>query len=680
MEKNPKSLEPDGGEQKILSAIKKVVKKSETKPLVAKRKSEKQNLEEAKETSVPENNQTKPINLDPKPIVELVNIVKQFDEKVVLNNLNLKIYKGEFVTLLGASGSGKTTALRIVAGFDSPSRGEIRFNGRDVKDLPSYKRPTNTIFQDYALFPHLNVEKNIMYGLKLVRVPKEEVNPLHIDKLKMLQSIWQAKADQKRLVLDQLQAKYKELLLSKTTIKMKKMQMQIDELTNSLKFLEASFIEANEAIAENNFTKMSKYIADQIIDSYQEKYEKASAELSYFKEKKDNWVQIEKDRENSLVEDYNASLEEYMSIYNSERAVIVNDIQNYEKKLLSSEQTIEQTLNATTTLTIRTDKKEIELLKKKLVDFDKKHKIELRNRKIKLDKEVNKYIWKDFKKAQKWMDNSDFLYSYWDNYVAQKTIVFENSHLKRKLTYEEKQARVDRLVDMIGLQGNEKKSIDQLSGGMKQRVALARSIILEPTVLLLDEPLSALDLKVRQKMQRELKNIQKQLGMTFIFVTHDQEEAMTMSDKIAVMRNGVVDQYGTPQEIYDFPINAWVAKFIGESNLFKGRVESANKVVFLEKEFKTDTYGISNENVDIMLRPEDIDLYKKDDKKAKAYFEGKIISATYQGVMWEYEVDSKQYKFLVHSTDHFALNEKVQIGWQTEDIHVMKEDQSEKLS
>lgn len=678
MEKNPKSLEPDGGEHKIITKLKKVVKKSETKPLVAKRKSEKQNLEEAQNKKT-DANHTNPINLDPKPIVELVNIVKQFDEKVVLNNLNLKIYKGEFVTLLGASGSGKTTALRIVAGFDSPSRGEIRFNGRDVKDLPSYKRPTNTIFQDYALFPHLNVEKNIMYGLKLVRVPKEEVDPLHLEKLKWLQELWQAKADQKRAVLDKLQHEYNELLTSKTTIKVKKMQMQIEKLSNTLKALEENFIIANEAIADNNFANITKYVANEVIDSYQEKREKLHAEISYWKERKDNDVHSQKERGDHLVEIYNAELDELTRNHLEERNLILEEISNLEKKY-ALEQTSEQQLTATSNLTVRSTKKELDLQRKKLIEFDKKHSVELKSRKNKLDKDVNKYIWKDFKKAQKWMDNSDFLYSYWDNYVAQKTIIYENSHLKRKLTKEEKKARVDRLVDMIGLQGNEKKSIDQLSGGMKQRVALARSIILEPTVLLLDEPLSALDLKVRQKMQRELKNIQKQLGMTFIFVTHDQEEAMTMSDKIAVMRNGVVDQYGTPQEIYDFPVNAWVAKFIGESNLFKGRVDLLNKVTFLGKEFKTDTYGIADANVDVMLRPEDIDLYKIDNKKANAHFEGKIIVATYQGVMWEYEVETKDYTFLVHSTDHFALNEKVQLGWELPDIHVMKEDNHDKLS
>ncbi len=433
-----------------------------------------------------------------RPIIELVNLVKQFDEKIVLQDLNLSINEGEFITLLGPSGSGKTTALRLIGGFDWPTRGEIKFNGRDMKDLPAYKRPTKTIFQDYALFPHLNVENNIKYGLKLSRIEKEKIEKRHQKRLVLMQKKWSKEATAKFAKLDKEQTLYEKIMLK---------------------------------------------------------------------------------------------------------------------------------------------------------NRPKSHK---------------------FQKAQKWLDNSDFQYSYWENYVDLKTKQFSDRHLTRKLTVKEMNEEVKKIIELIGLEGNEKKEIDQLSGGMKQRVALARSLVVRPKVLLLDEPLSALDLKVRQRMQRELKDIQQKLKMTFVLVTHDQQEALTLSDRVAVMRDGKIEQFDVGQKIYDSPKNAWVANFIGESNIFSGTVVGTNYVEFMHTKFKAETNGFAkNTSVDIMLRPEDISI----STTRKGKLPGLVKRAIYQGSMWEYLVTVGKHKDLrVQNTKKIARGQEISIDWNWEDLHIMVKD------
>ena len=277
-----------------------------------------------------------------KKIIQFRHIVKNFEDQVVLKGIDLDIYENEFVTLLGPSGCGKTTLLRILAGFLEPSEGEVIFNGQDIKSLPPYKRELNTVFQKYALFPHMNVYDNIAYGLKI--------------------------------------------------------------------------------------QKISKDIIDQ---------------------------------------------------------------------------------------------------------------------------------------------------------------------------------KVMRMLKLIGLEGYEKRDVTLLSGGQQQRVAIARALANEPRVLLLDEPLSALDLKLRKEMQYELKNIQQEVGITFIFVTHDQEEALTMSDKIVVMKDGQIQQLGTPEEIYNEPANRYVAEFIGESNIIPGRMIQDKKVKFDDIVFDCVDVGFKeNEPVDVIIRPD----------------------------------------------------------------------------
>ncbi|MEA4115598.1 ABC transporter ATP-binding protein [Mycoplasma sp. 744] len=437
-------------------------------------------------------------------IIELKEVVKEFDGKLVLDNVDLKINKGEFVTLLGPSGSGKTTILRLIAGFEWATRGEIKFNGLDIKDLPAHSRDLSTIFQDYALFPHLNVEGNIRYGLVLKRKPKEHVNP-----------------------------KYKQLLEQKIKQWEQKAKMKMAQL-----------------------------------DKIQEEYE---SEMSKFKPTS-----------------------------------------------------------------------------------------------------------RQYKKRQSWLDDSDFKYSYWEYYVTEQTEKFEKKYLTRKLNKLEIQQEVDQIVKLVGLEGNEKKKINELSGGMRQRVALARSLVIEPEILLLDEPLSALDAKIRQRMQILLRNIQKKLGLTFIFVTHDQHEALELSDRVAIVRDGKIEQYDTPKVIYDYPVNKWVANFIGESNIYNGIFgENATVTIWGNKQFRTihdeNEFEIGQE-VDVLIRPEDVDILNTDREQGQKLL-GKILNLTYRGSYYylTVELDNKQI-IHVETAKKFNIGEKVFISWTIDTIHLMKKD------
>ncbi|MBQ5590537.1 MAG: ABC transporter ATP-binding protein, partial [Clostridia bacterium] len=220
----------------------------------------------------------------------------------------------------------------------------------------------------------------------------------------------------------------------------------------------------------------------------------------------------------------------------------------------------------------------------------------------------------------------------------------------------------------VNLEGFEKRSISQLSGGQQQRVAIARAVINEPKVLLLDEPLAALDLKLRKDMQVELKNIQKQLGITFVFVTHDQEEALSMSDKVVVMNEGKIQQIGTPQDVYNEPVNAFVADFIGESNIidgvmlddFKVRVEGVT-LQCLDKGFKV------NEEVDVVIRPEDVDIVPAE----KGLITGEVTSVTFLGVHYEIIVDVNGFKWMIQTTDESKVGDKVGLLIEPDAIHIM---------
>ena len=339
-------------------------------------------------------------------LISLKGISKSFDGETVLDNMDLEIHDKEFITLLGPSGCGKTTTLRIIGGFETPDEGDVYFGGKRINDVPPYERQVNTVFQKYALFPHLNVFDNIAFGLRLRKTPDQEIK-----------------------------------------------------------------------------TKVKDMLA------------------------------------------------------------------------------------------------------------------------------------------------------------------------------------------MVNLKGFERRRVETLSGGQQQRVAIARALINQPKVLLLDEPLAALDLKLRKDMQNELKNIQHQTGITFIFVTHDQEEALSMSDTVVVMANGQIQQIGSPTDIYNEPVNAFVADFIGESNILDGVMPQDFKARFAGHLFDCVDRGFAkNEAVDIVVRPEDVDVVAPD----KGMLCGLVTGVTFKGVHYEIIVDVNGFKWMIQSTDYVAEGQTIGLSIDPDAIHVMK--------
>lgn len=367
------------------------------------------------------------INYKKEKIIEISNVTKSFGNVTAVDNISLAINRGEFVTLLGPSGCGKTTLLRMIAGFELPTSGKIHLEGKDVTDIPPNKRPINTVFQKYALFPHLNVFNNVAFGLKLLKIP------------------------------------------------------------------------AGEKQLKNGGTKP----------------------------------------------------------------------------------------------------------------------------------------------------------------------------LFRKLTKAEIKEKVEHALAVVGLAEYGYRNVTTLSGGQQQRVAIARAIVLEPKVLLLDEPLGALDLKMRKEMQLELMRMHKELGITFLYVTHDQEEALTMSDTIVVINDGAIQQVGSPKKIYDEPSNAFVANFIGESNLLPGSMIADFKVSFLGVTVACEDKGFAkNEPVDVVIRPEDIVLLAEGD--AAAQLRGCVTSSIFKGTYYEMEVVTGGYEFTVQSTVERNVGENVGLRVEPNGIHIMK--------
>ncbi|MFY9214560.1 MAG: spermidine/putrescine ABC transporter ATP-binding protein [Tissierellaceae bacterium] len=339
-------------------------------------------------------------------IIDLENITMEYDGLKVLDDINLSIRKNEFLTLLGPSGCGKTTTLRIIGGFEEPTQGRVIFEGKDISKLPPYKRRINTVFQKYALFPHLDVFGNIAFGLKIKKVPNHEI-----------------------------------------------------------------------------------------------------------------------------------------------------------------------------------------------------------------------------------------------------------------------EKRVKEMLRLVDLRGFENRSIESLSGGQQQRIAIARALVNEPEVLLLDEPLGALDLKLRKEMQIELKNIQQRIGITFIYVTHDQEEALTMSDTIVVMNQGKIQQIGSPIDIYNEPKNAFVAKFIGESNIIDGIMHNDFIVEFSGKTFDCVDKGFNKkEKVEVVIRPEDLEIVPDSQAKLK----GTVESVTFKGVHYEMFVKVDDFHWMVHSTIMKEVGSEIGLNVLPENIHIMK--------
>ena len=406
-------------------------------------------------------------------IIELKNVTKIFDGDTVIDKMNLNIRKGEFVTLLGPSGCGKSTTLRMIAGFETPDSGDILLSGRDITPVPPYKRPINTVFQHYALFPNLDVYDNVAFGLRNKKIPV----PL-MDKE------------------------------GKPVMKVNKSQV--------------------------------KYYKSQI-------------------------KRIQKDK--------------------------IMDPAEKEARLQSLQEKLDETLS----------------------------------------NPVQAYQYKHY-------------------------------------TEEEIDEKVVRALSVVDLDELEDRDISTLSGGQQQRVAIARAIICEPDILLLDEPLGALDLKMRKDMQIELKEMHKRLGITFIYVTHDQEEALTMSDTIIVMNDGVIQQIGSPEDIYNEPINAYVADFIGSSNIYNGTVIADKTVRILNANFAClDKFPI-NERVDVVVRPEDVKL---SNVPASGYIQGKITSKVFKGIHYQYVIMVGHDEVLAQSIDNYDATLPIYLNIEPDGIHLM---------
>jgi spermidine/putrescine transport system ATP-binding protein len=436
-----------------------------------------------------------------KPLIEIVNLVKAFNDNLVLKGINLTIYENEFVTLLGPSGCGKTTTLRIIGGFESPTSGQVLLEGKDLTKIPAHLRPSNTVFQRYALFPHLNVKENVAFGLRIST--KNNIK--------------------------------KEKIISQIVIEFLKDPQGFTKLTTKRGMI------VNE---------------DSFIPSDAPKHVHKVFENDFISFKKPNTL---------------------------------DSLSNLIKTTISKNDTHE-ILNY------------LVINKKKLINY-----------------------------------------------------------------YIEKEVR--RLLRLVDLEEYANRSISRLSGGQQQRVAIARALINQPKILLLDEPLAALDLKLRQEMQYELKDLQRKTGITFLFVTHDQEEALTMSDKVVVMNNGEIMQYGTPQDIYNEPNNRFVAKFIGESNIIDGYFDEDMNLIIDDKKFKyTDGDFEPLEKVDVIIRPEDVEICYP----SKARFTGVVDSVVFKGVYYETNVVTQYREFTVQTTKYYPQGKNVGITFEVENIHVME--------
>lgn len=509
---------------------------------------------------------------------------------VAIKNFNLSIKKGEFVTLLGPSGCGKTTTLKMVAGFESPTSGRILINNVDIKDLPINKRPTATVFQDYALFPNLTVIQNVSYGLKMMCKPLKGIT-----------------AEERKKV----DHAYKEAV-KKAATEIRKIEKKQKKLLKEISSLEKIYTKYPEVLSIKNM-RYQQFISR--IDSYLTQMNKKYG--------------MQKPRRLSFSNFLKKTFNTWnRTIFKSKRPVKFNtsNLNEYEKKILDL---------------------------KKWFEF-----------KTPLDSKIDKLNF-EYNDLDQWI-------SYWSNYADQVEENYQKKYTTRKLNKKEIKKIATDMIKLVGLSGNEDKYPEDLSGGMKQRVALARALVVEPDIILLDEPLSALDAKVRLQMQNELKRIHNELKLTFILVTHDQEEALSLSNKIVVMSKGKIEQIGTPKNIYDTPNNEWVANFIGTANIFDGvylgnsKVKCFDKIISCRESSNLKKIEKNNQ-VNLMVRPEDIIICKPNE----AIFNARVTHSIYKGEMFEVKCSFKKQQFILKTTQPIKVGDLINVKFAEKSIHVL---------